>query len=385
MKMRKKCIRNGILVCVMASLMLMTAGCSETEPMSTGMSSTGTVADTTELQTEEQTQPEQTEPVTEAVTTEETVTTEEISTVYNPLTGEYGYNENAVGKRPVAVMINNIDLSLPQYGIGSADYIYEVVVEGGITRLMAVFADYTSVPDLCSIRSCRYYYPIIAHGLDAIYCHWGADQTIAQETLDRLDIDRFDGGSSTYYDWLFLNDEQRLLEYSSEHTGYLKGSVLAEAIEYAGYRTDMRNGAKDAFVFAEGDEVTTFEGTPCTMFDVIFSESYYSTFTYDEENKTYKKQHSGDPHMDSATDEQLSFTNVFVLETSVSMRGVGELMDVALEGGTGYYISGGKSMPINWTKPAENENFVITDLSGQPITVNRGKCYFGITDKVEFF
>ena len=89
--------------------------------------------------------------------------------------------------------------------------------------------------------------------------------------------------------------------------------------------------------------------------------------------------------MDSATDEQLSFTNVFVLETSVSMRGVGELMDVALEGGTGYYISGGKSMPINWTKPAENENFVITDLSGQPITVNRGKCYFGITDKVEFF
>lgn len=88
--------------------------------------------------------------------------------------------------------------------------------------------------------------------------------------------------------------------------------------------------------------------------------------------------------MDSATGEQLSFTNVFVLNTDVSMRGVGQLMDVSLEGGNGYYVSDGVAQEINWTKPAENENFVITDTQGNPITVNRGKCYFGITDNVSF-
>ncbi len=376
-------MRKGFLISVMLMVAMSMTSCSESEPMSTGISSTTENTETEAIVTTEPEVTTVTEVQTEEVT--EPVVTEPVSTVYNPLTGEYGYNESAVGKRPVAVMINNIEYSLPQYGIGSADYIYEVVVEGGITRLMAVFADYTSVPDLCSIRSCRYYYPIIAYGLDAIYCHWGADQTIAEETLNRLDIDRFDGGSSTYYDWLFLNDEQRLLEYSREHTGYLKGSVLAEAIDYAGFRTELVNGARDAFTFAEGEDTLKIEGNTCNMFDVIFSESYYSTFTYDEESKTYKKQHSGSSHMDSATDKQLSFTNVFVLETSVSMRGVGELMDVALEGGTGYYISGGYAQPINWTKPAENENFVITDTNGQPITVNRGKCYFGITDSVTFY
>lgn len=43
--------------------------------------------------------------------------------VKNPLTGEYGFNANAVGKRPVAVMVSNIKASLPQYGIDDADII----------------------------------------------------------------------------------------------------------------------------------------------------------------------------------------------------------------------------------------------------------------------
>ena len=55
---------------------------------------------------------------------EETTTTTEITTTeapppvyYNTLTGKSGLSEKAVGKRPVAVMINNIKASLPQYGI----------------------------------------------------------------------------------------------------------------------------------------------------------------------------------------------------------------------------------------------------------------------------
>ncbi|MFR7557388.1 MAG: hypothetical protein ACLUV2_07020 [Hominenteromicrobium sp.] len=32
--------------------------------------------------------------------------------------------------------------------------------------------DYTQVPDICSAH-CRYYYPLLAVGFDAIYAHWG--------------------------------------------------------------------------------------------------------------------------------------------------------------------------------------------------------------------
>ena len=80
----------------------------------------------------------------------------------NLLTGWANLSEKAIGKRPVAVMVNNVKAALPQYGISQADIIFELPVEGDLTRLMAMYADYTKVPDICAIRSCRYYYPAIA-------------------------------------------------------------------------------------------------------------------------------------------------------------------------------------------------------------------------------
>ena len=85
----------------------------------------------------------------------------------NLLTGVADLSEEAVGKRPVAVMINNIEAALPQYGISEADLLFELPVEGGVTRLMALYGDYTAVPQVCSVRSCRYYFPILAAGYDA--------------------------------------------------------------------------------------------------------------------------------------------------------------------------------------------------------------------------
>ena len=66
----------------------------------------------------------------------------------NLLTGVADLSEEAVGKRPVAVMINNIEAALPQYGISEADLLFELPVEGGVTRLMALYGDYTAVPQV---------------------------------------------------------------------------------------------------------------------------------------------------------------------------------------------------------------------------------------------
>ena len=81
----------------------------------------------------------------------------ELEPVYpytNPLTGE-GQMEDISGKRPIAVMFNNLEMALPQLGVGQADVIYEIVAEGGITRMMGLFQDIQGVGDLGSIRSAR--------------------------------------------------------------------------------------------------------------------------------------------------------------------------------------------------------------------------------------
>ena len=53
----------------------------------------------------------------------------------NPLTG-LPIEEKWVNARPIAVMLNNVKEAQPQLGQSQADIIYEVLVEGGITRML---------------------------------------------------------------------------------------------------------------------------------------------------------------------------------------------------------------------------------------------------------
>ena len=95
------------------------------------------------------------EETTEPVTTEVTTTAAPLAPAkINRLTGLATLSKEAYGKRPVAIMINNVRAALPQYGVSAADIMFEVIVEGGITRMMAVYGDYTKIPNVCSIRSC---------------------------------------------------------------------------------------------------------------------------------------------------------------------------------------------------------------------------------------
>jgi hypothetical protein len=74
----------------------------------------------------------------------------------NPLTGLCdGISDEALTRRPVAVMINNMIQALPQWGISQADIIYEMLAEGRITRFLAIFQDYSKIEKLASIRSAR--------------------------------------------------------------------------------------------------------------------------------------------------------------------------------------------------------------------------------------
>ena len=313
---------------------------------------------------------------TEAVT-ETTVPPEPVNLIFNPLTGTTSMNERAAGKRPVAVMVNNIKAALPQYGIEAADLLYELPVEGGITRMMAVYADYQGVPNVCSVRSCRYYYPILCLGMDAFYCHWGTDKTIALDTLNRTGIDHLDGGS--LFGRIFFRDSDRLGKYASEHTGYLDGAKLGEYLEASGYRKERDEAHQDPmFRFVSEDAQFTPSEIAATTVSLRFSSAYFSTFTYDAEKGVYLKQHSGSPQIDQHTGNQLSFENVFILQTDIHPREDNYLMDVALTEGTGYYAANGGMQTITWRKESETAPIRVYQADGAELQVNPGKSYIGI-------
>ena len=77
------------------------------------------------------------------------------------------------GIRPIAVMIDNEGTrSLPQGGLDKAQIVYEVIVEGGLTRLMPVF--WGTNPEMIGpVRSARDYFLDYIMEYDAIYVHVG--------------------------------------------------------------------------------------------------------------------------------------------------------------------------------------------------------------------
>src|SRR5574344_1751549 len=115
-----------------------------------------------------------------------TTTTTKVLKIVNPETKT----------RPFAVMINNLGTARPlQSGLQDAIIMYEIIVEGGLTRYMAVFQDQTT-ERIGSIRSARHYFLDYALENDAIYVHHGQSPQ-AQEDFGNLNVDHIVVGDST--------------------------------------------------------------------------------------------------------------------------------------------------------------------------------------------
>ena len=90
--------------------------------------------------------------------------------------------------RPYAVMINCHNSALPQAGLDKAYIVYELMVEGGITRMMALFKD-VDVAKIGSSRSARIQFLDYVYENDAIYAHaGGADDAIKRIRKDRKSV-----------------------------------------------------------------------------------------------------------------------------------------------------------------------------------------------------
>ena len=79
-------------------------------------------------------------PYAETVATEKASVTDEKVLVPSPLSGR-PVSEETAARRPVAIMIDDHPDARWQAGLKDADIIFEMFVEGGITRYLAIFQD----------------------------------------------------------------------------------------------------------------------------------------------------------------------------------------------------------------------------------------------------
>ena len=291
--------------------------------------------------------------------------------ILNPLTGVSGISKEAAESRPVAIMVNNMKTAQSvQTGLTDADIIYETEVEGGITRLMAVFQDVSGVSLIGTVRSARYPYIDLAGGHNAVYVHEGQDPTYAKGHLSAIDDISLENAK------LGKRISNGL---AREHTLYTEGPVLWNGIK-SKFKTENTNASPWVDFAAEDEEVTLPSGSAQSV-SVPFSASYNTGFTYDSSTKTYTRLSGGSVWHEYKTGKSLAVKNVFVLLTTISDYPDGKHRKVALDSGDGYYITNGTYTFIKWSKGSVKNGFTFTDTEGNPLKVSVGNSYVCIADK----
>lgn len=289
----------------------------------------------------------------------------------NPLTGVTELSKDKTDDRPVAIMVNNITTAQPvQAGLNQADIIYETEVEGGITRLLAVYQDVSKAATIGTIRSARYAYVDLALGHNAIYFHHGQDPTYCAPHLN--DIDDINISESNYAFRLSNG-------LASEHTLYTDGTKLWNGLLKDKVKTE-RGSDKAWASFADEETAITLESTAVTV-SVPFSASYKSVFKYDAATGVYTRYFGNTLRKDYKTGEATEFKNVFVLLTTISNYPDGKHRKIDLESGDGYYCVNGTYTPIKWSKGAASNGFKFTNADGSELTVNAGSSWVCIADK----
>lgn len=311
-------------------------------------------------------------PTTEPSTLESTQAP--VADSLNPLTGLPLANAEAVGKCPVAFMINNIKVATPQLGLSQADLLYEMEVEGGITRMMAVFADMTQIPELGSIRSARHDYVDLAGGLDAILVHMGGSD-IAMAQISKQGTNHLDGQVNFSAFW---RDATWKAQRGSEHSVKTNAEKLTSTIAALGLRTEVDPAHAHVLAFQPAETFMAAGETAAGKATVPFSGYVTTVLTYRDDTKVYEKAQFGKPHIDLMTGEPLSFTNVLILQTKIVKADSSGHMDADLSKGQGYYLSGGKAETISWSKGDSKNPFTFTRADGSALLLNRGKSYIAI-------
>ena len=309
--------------------------------------------------------------------------------VRSRLTNEW-VDEEVAKTRPIAVMVPN-SKTASQYGLSDASVLYECNVEGSMTRLMAIWEDWSNYEKLGNIRSCRDYYLYWAFEWDAIYIHYGGpfyiDDLIGRDDTQNINCIEF--GDATYRD----------TAKNSTDNAFTSADRIKKAAEHYDYPLEYREGYADEqhYMFASDSDPNTLEqySDAITATKIDMSPAYPVTncyFEYNEETGLYDRfQHlSGDsdgPHVDLASNQQLAFKNILIQNTYFEVRDQKGYLAFQCHDTTrdGWFFTNGKGIHVTWEKTSDYGATRYYDDNGNEIKLNTGKTMVCIVEDGDTF
>ena len=276
--------------------------------------------------------------------------------------------------RPIAVMIDNHNLAWPQAGLNKAYMVYEIIVEGGETRLMALFKG-VNVDKIGPVRSSRHYFLDYVKENDAIYAHFGWSPR-AQRDISRFSINNINGITESEKTFWRVKDKQ------APHNAVTSTEALLKVANAKGYKT---TSTKKSVLKYTTDEVNLKDGQSATTVTIPHSALQKVKYEYDAQNKVYKRFARNKAQTDWGTGNSVTTKNIIVMfcdnytmedtenKGRQDIRNIGTL--------DGYYITNGRAIKIKCIKESRNAQTKYQDLNGNEIKVNDGNTWVNVCPK----
>lgn len=270
--------------------------------------------------------------------------------------------------RPIAIMIDNHKNAMPQANLLEAELVYEIIVEYGETRLMAIYKG-DDLEKIGPIRSARHYFVDYALENDAIYVHYG-ESPQAEEAIKKYFVPDINGiNESEDYFW-------RTSDRYAPHNVVTSTKSILKIAEEKGYRTTSNEDSVLNYVV---DEVNLEEGQNAQSITIPYSEYNTVSYEYDSENKNYVRYSRDVKQVDWDTKEPVTVKNIIIakVENSTLNDGADKDRQTIDNIGTleGYYITNGKAIPITCEKESVTSKTIYKDLNGNEIKVNDGNTF----------
>ena len=277
----------------------------------------------------------------------------------------------ASDSRPIAVMIDNHIDAMPQAGLLEADIVYEIIVEGGETRLMLILQD-KDLDKIGPIRSARHYFLDYALENDAIYVHFGSSPQ-ALSDIEKYSVDNINGinESSTSF-W-------RVSDKYAPHNAVTNTDNIMKIAQREGYATKTD---KETVLNYVVKKVNLEDGEIANTVTIPYSEVNTVKYEYDADKKEYVRYSRGEKQVDWDTKKTITTKNIIIEKadnwTLDDGSGKGRQTLDNIKTLDGYYITNGKVIPIKCEKTSRTSQTVYKDLEGNEIDVNDGKTFIQI-------
>lgn len=273
--------------------------------------------------------------------------------------------------RPIAVMIDNHIDAMPQANISKAYAVYEIIVEGGETRLMALYKG-QDLEKVGPIRSSRHYFLDYALENDAIYVHFGFSPQ-AKNDIAKLGVNNINGIYESEKDFWRVKDKY------APHNAVTNTQKILQLANKKGYRV---TSDKESVLNYVGDEFDLESSIIADTVTIPYSTSNTVKYEYDKDSKTYVRYSRGKKQVDWDTKETVTTKNIIITFAKNTRLNDGENKDRQTLDNVktldGYYITNGKAIKITCEKTSRAGQTIYKDLNGKEIEVNDGNTFFQI-------